>query len=77
MRSTLRIGLVVALPGSMSLDAVAQKELSTAEAKEHFGENATVWGEVVTARYATSSKGKPTFVNHDKPFPTQIFTVVI
>jgi len=55
----------------------AQKKLYAAEAKEHFGETATVCGEVVSANYAGSSKGHPTFLNLDKPYPKPIFTVVI
>jgi DNA/RNA endonuclease YhcR with UshA esterase domain len=77
MRSALKIGLAVALAGSLSLIALAQKRLSAAEAKEHFGENATVCGEVVSTRYAASTKGQPTFLNLDKPYPNQVFTVVI
>lgn len=55
----------------------AQKKLTPTEAKEHFGEAATVCGEVVSTRYAESSKGQPTFLNLDKPYPNQIFTAVI
>lgn len=54
-----------------------QKKLIPSEAKEHFGETATVCGEVVSTRYAESSKGQPTFLNLDKPYPNQIFTAVI
>jgi len=57
--------------------ALAQKKLSAAEAKDHVGETATVCGEVVSTRYAASTKGQPTFLNLDKPYPNQIFTVVI
>jgi hypothetical protein len=57
--------------------AYAQKKLSASEAKEHYGENATVCGEVVSARYASTAKGEPTFLNLDKTYPNQIFTVVI
>src|SRR5258708_29091121 len=77
MRSTLKIGLAIALAGSLSVVALAQKRLSAAEAKDHFGENATVCGDVASTRYAASSKGQPTFLNLDKPYPNQIFTVVI
>jgi DNA/RNA endonuclease YhcR with UshA esterase domain len=56
---------------------LAQKKLSPAEAKDHFGETATVCGDVVSTRYAASTKGQPTFLNLDKPYPNQIFTVVI
>ena len=51
--------------------------LSTTEAKKHVGENATVCGLVVDVHFASGSKGLPTFVNLDKPFPNQIFTVLI
>ncbi len=68
---TLSIGFVLLSP------VRAQKKLSASEAKEHFGETATVCGPVVSTRYAESSKGQPTFLNLDKPYPNQIFTVVI
>ena len=57
--------------------AIAQKKLTSSEAREHFGETATVCGEVVSARYADSTKGQPTFLNLDKPYPNQVFTVVV
>jgi len=57
--------------------ALAQKKLTAAEAKDHVGETATVCGNVVSTRYAASTKGQPTFLNLDKPYPHQIFTAVI
>lgn len=57
--------------------AFAQKKLTATEAKDHYGEAATVCGEVVSATYAGTSNGQPTFLNLDRPFPSQIFTVVI
>ena len=57
--------------------ALAQKKLSATEAKDHVGETATVCGSVVSTRYAASTRGQPTFLNLDKPYPNQIFTVVI
>ena len=77
MLRLFKTGLAVALAGSLCLVALAQKRLSAAEAKDHFGENATVCGEVASTRYVASSKGQPTFLNLDKPYPNQIFTVVI
>jgi hypothetical protein len=77
MRSALKIALTVALAASLSLVALSQKRLSAAEAKDHFGENATVCGEVASAKYADSAKGQPTFLNLDKPYPNQIFTILI
>lgn len=54
-----------------------QKKLTPSQAKEHFGETASVCGEVMSTRYAASSKGQPTFLNLDQPYPNQIFTAVI
>src|SRR6266404_4529314 len=53
------------------------QKLSASEAKDHIGEIATVCGNVVSSRYAASTKGQPTFLNLDKPYPNQIFTLVI
>ncbi|MBW7995351.1 MAG: DNA-binding protein [Candidatus Glassbacteria bacterium] len=47
------------------------------QAKNYIGETKTVIGQVVSAKYAAGSRGKPTFLNLDKPYPNQIFTVVI
>jgi len=55
----------------------ARTPISAAEAKNHVGEQATVCGEVTTTRYAARSRGNLTFINLDKPYPNQIFTVVI
>jgi DNA/RNA endonuclease YhcR with UshA esterase domain len=57
--------------------ALAQKTLTATEAKDHVGDQATVCGKVVSTRYAESSRGSPTFLNFDQPYPNQIFTVVI
>jgi hypothetical protein len=53
------------------------KQLTAAEAKDHVGERATVCGQVVSTRYADRSKGQPTFLNLDKPYPSEIFTILI
>ncbi|HYL63657.1 MAG TPA: DNA-binding protein [Candidatus Methylomirabilis sp.] len=74
MRRSLFV-LFLVLSGSVS--ALGQKKLTAIEAKEHYGEAATVCGEVVSATYSVSSNGQPTFLNLDRPFPNQIFTVVI
>ena len=63
--------------GFFALPTLAQKKYSASEAKEHFGETTTVCGEVVSTRYAASTKGEPTFLNLDKSYPNQIFTIVI
>lgn len=70
--------LIAILMGVLLSPSVsAQNKLTAAQAKEHFGETGTVCGEVVSTSYADSSNGHPTFLNLDKPYPNQIFTVVI
>jgi hypothetical protein len=51
--------------------------LTADQAKAHVGENATVCGLVVSVHSASGSKGMPTFVNLDKPYPNHIFTILI
>lgn len=55
----------------------ADQPLSAAEAKHHIGEDKTVCGKVVSATYARRSRGQPTFINLDKPYPKHVFTAVI
>jgi hypothetical protein len=53
------------------------KRITAAEAKDHVGERAVVCGKVISARYASKSKGEPTFLNLDQPHPKQAFTILI
>jgi hypothetical protein len=53
------------------------KKLTTAEAKDHIGDRATVCGKVVSTHYAKNSKGEATFLNLDEPFPKEVFTILI
>lgn len=57
--------------------AVARESISASEAAKHVGETATVCGMVASAKFVTTSKGQPTFLNLDKAYPDQPFTVVI
>ena len=41
------------------------------------GQKATVCGIVASATFLSRSKGQPTFLNLDQPYPRQIFTAVI
>jgi hypothetical protein len=52
------------------------KKLTTKEAKYHVGQQATVCGRVASWRH-TSARGSPTFLDLDKPYPDQPFSVVI
>jgi len=51
--------------------------LTAAAAKAHVGEQATVCGVVKSARWASNSNRRPTFLNLDEAYPRQLFTVVI
>ncbi len=51
--------------------------IKTTEASEHVGELARVCGVVATKRTAEDASGKPTFINLDRPFPNQTFTVLV
>ena len=56
---------------------VYARTLSTSEAAQHVGENATVCGVVAGVHTAMRSRGRPTFVNLDKSYPNQVFTILI
>ena len=47
------------------------------EAIRHVGEFAMVCGVIASARWLHNSRGGPTYLNFDKPYPDQDFTVVI
>lgn len=57
--------------------APAKTTISSTQAAAHVGERETVCGSVVDSRYATSSKGRPTFLNFDRAYPNHTFAVVI
>jgi len=51
--------------------------IAAAEAKNHVGEKVTVCGKVVSTHFASGSKGQPTFLNLDEPYPKEVFTILI
>jgi hypothetical protein len=53
------------------------KKLTAGEAKNHVGEKSTVCGRVVGTHFASGSKGQPTFLNLDEPYPKEIFRILI
>jgi hypothetical protein len=55
----------------------AQQQLSTTDAKSHTGEDATVCGQVASVHFAPHSRGEPTFINLEQPYPHEIFTILI
>lgn len=70
--------LVVVLTSAVLLvQTAAGQTLSTSEAKNHIGEQATVCGQVASSHFAARSRGNPTFINLDQPYPNQVFTILI
>jgi len=55
----------------------AQAKITAAETKDHVGDRMTVCGKVASTHYAKSSKGEPTFLNLDEPYPKEVFTILI
>jgi len=62
---------------ALTASAFAQEIISADDAAKFIGQRKTVCGTVASANYATRSKGQPTFLNLDKPYPHQVFTVLI
>src|SRR2546422_3385128 len=65
------------LGSSLALCTAYAATLTPLQAKDHVGENATVCGLVASATFAARTKGQPTFLNLDKPYPEHIFTALI
>jgi hypothetical protein len=57
--------------------AAKGQTIRTSDVAKHIGERGTVCGKVAGEHTATSSRGTPTFVNLDVPYPKQVFTVLI
>jgi hypothetical protein len=76
LRNLRSLAMVLLCLSASSLFAQSG-HLTSAEAKNHIGERATVCGKVASAHYAVRTKGSPTFLNFDEPYPNQIFTVLI
>ena len=51
--------------------------IKSADAAASAGKRDTVCGEVSGASYQPRSKGQPTFINFDRPFPNHTFVAVI
>jgi hypothetical protein len=51
--------------------------LAAQDAADHIGEVATVCGTVASTNSASRSKGQPTYLNLDRPYPNQFFTILI
>jgi len=54
-----------------------QEHVTADEAKNYIGHIKSVCGKVASTKYAIKSRGEPTFLNLDKPYPNHIFIVLI
>jgi len=52
-------------------------QISASQAKYYVGEQATVCGTIVSTKFNQNGKSNPTYINLDKKFPDQEFTIVI
>jgi len=75
----MQIRRVIAILALITLqtESGSGQSLTTSQAKAHEGETATVCGKVAGERTATSSRGQPTFINLDVPYPSQVFTILV
>jgi hypothetical protein len=69
--------LIVALLVGLVFIAYAQETTSPEDAAKYIGQQKTVCGTVASAHFAAKVKEQPTFINLDKPYPDQVFTVLI
>ncbi len=74
--SALRLAALSSMLGLSAFSAGAAS-VSPGEAARHEGETATVCGVVAAAKFLADAPSQPTLLNLDKPYPDQVFTVVI
>ena len=73
MKWAIPVALLIA-----SLGTFAQtNKITPRDAKNHIGELSLVCGNVASTHYASSTKGQPTFLNLDEPYPREVFTTLI
>lgn len=77
LKTKLGFLFIVVFLLTISFSAHSQVAITPEEAQQHIGQNQTVCGTVASAHYARGSRGQPTFLNLDRPYPNQIFTVLI
>lgn len=73
MLRTIRVlfaALLVATP------PVIAQSIPAADAGKHIGEQATVCGNIAGKHVVAQSRGAPTFIDIDRPYPHEPFTVV-
>jgi micrococcal nuclease len=77
MSAPRRFARLAALALLVAAPIAEAAELAPEEAGRHLGETATVCGTVASARFSSRSASQPTFLNLGRPYPDQVFTIVI
>lgn len=52
-------------------------KINTLQAKDYIGREACVCGKVISTKYSENGKTNPTYINLDKKYPEQVFTLMI
>jgi DNA/RNA endonuclease YhcR with UshA esterase domain len=71
----IRVALLFTL--CLLFNSTFSQTVSAEASKNYVGKTVTVAGKVVDGRYLASTGRQPTLLNIDKPFPNQIFSIVI
>ncbi len=69
--------LIMALLVGLVSIAYSQDTVTPEDATEFIGQQKTVCGTVASAHFAAKVKGQPTSLHLNKPYPNQIFSVLI
>lgn len=77
MKRWIFLALVAQATVTGPVQAQAPDIVRAHEAIDHVGELAMVCGVIATAKHAQSTRGAPTYLNFDKPFPDSEFTAII
>ncbi|HRB70152.1 MAG TPA: hypothetical protein PLC92_08580, partial [Chitinophagales bacterium] len=52
-------------------------KINASQAKDFIGKNTCVCGKVVSTKFNQNGKTNPTYINLDKKYPDQVFTLMI
>lgn len=72
----LLVAILVSMTAGLAFSA-DQDFITPADSLKYIGQQKTICGKAASVTYAARSKGQPTFLNLDQPYPNQVFTVVI
>jgi micrococcal nuclease len=77
MRIFFRSSILLIILFGLLSTALAQETITPEDAAKYIGVSKSVCGTVASTHFAAKVKGQPTFINLDKPYPNQIFTLLI